>query len=94
MPKRKRPPHRRVELGEHFSEGARLIWVRIAALKMTPSEFVTRKGWRRGSLFKYMHGDQKPNRVWAQLLQTELNIDPSDFDRKPVRTFDLSTKAA
>lgn len=94
MSKTKAGTHHRIAVGPHFNEGARQIWLRLEDLKVTASEFEKSKGWRRGALFKYMHGDQRPNRAWSEILREALDIDPSLYDQKPARAFSLPSRKA
>jgi transcriptional regulator with XRE-family HTH domain len=94
MGRAKRKPHHRTELGGHFSEGARKIWTRLAEKKIAPHQFATDLGWSRSAIFKYMHGDQKPDRTRSLVIEKELGIDPADFDKKPVREFSLAAAKA
>ena len=94
MARTKRAPHHRTKLGDKFSEGSRQIWVRLAKRKLTPTQFELMHGLDRGALFRYMHGDRRPDLGPALFFKRTLGIDPADFNRDPVETFKLPSKAA
>ena len=83
----------RTRFGPHFSEGARLLWTRMARDSMSREALCAKVGCAKGSLLRWMYGDRLPARVEAGKIERALGIPPDAWDRKPSRAFDLPASA-
>lgn len=85
----------REHLGEHFSEGARLLWEKLPKLARewgvrpgsVREELTRRLGAARGTVSRYLYGDRKPDRVQAVKLQELAGIPPATWDAAPKSRF-------
>ncbi len=80
----------RQTLGDRFSEGARLLWLKMQA-----------KGWSQADvraklaaltpktslLSRWLYGDQRPGVEWAFLLQRATGIEASLWSKDATDTF-------
>lgn len=75
----------RTTLGEHFSEGARLLW---GLVREYPSiaAFQREHGFHNGEVARLLYGDLRPNIDRAVKLQA-LGIPPSAWLQKPTKRF-------
>jgi hypothetical protein len=90
MPMANHRSYRR-HLGPKFSEGARLLWVRVeklGSLAKVGAKIKDRTGLGVvGLLPKWLYGDQCPDAVWRARLNTLFRISFTAWDEQPAETF-------
>lgn len=88
----------RTHFGDHFSEGARQLWLALPKLEKrwglvgassVREELQRQIGASRGTLSKYLYGDRRPNLSHAVALHTLAGIAPRLWDEKPAKEFTL-----
>lgn len=87
----------RRHIGPHFSEGARLLWLKLPQLarawgikpESAREELTKRLGAARGTVARYLYGDRKPDRTLASKLQELAGIPAEAWDQAPKQEFRL-----
>jgi hypothetical protein len=73
-------------LDDKFSEGARLLWIAVAAHGWNQAAAAKAIGMPSGQLSKFLYGVRKPGREWATKLHEKLLI--------PLATWDMPSTIA
>lgn len=64
----------RTHLGEHFSEGARLLWAEIEIRGWSQGQLAKAIDAKPGVVPRWLYGDTKPSWDWAARLRDVLGI--------------------
>jgi ribosome-binding protein aMBF1 (putative translation factor) len=88
-----RRPHR-TELGNHFSEGARLLWLAVAARDGSQTVLAHEIHVGVAVLNRWLYGERKPSRQFAAIIEARLGIPASAWDAKVRGRFVLPAVAA
>lgn len=85
----------RQSLGDHFSEGARVLWVSMGREKLSQEGLRRRlnehrdadRPMARGVINRWLYGDRKPDGEGRGMLFKSLGIDPSLWECEPRKPF-------
>lgn len=84
----------RTRLGEKFSEGARLMWLKLAEKKWNVEDLARECGWARGVGYRYLWGDRRPEFAQGKTIERVLGIHPDLFHAAPKRRFNPAAARA
>lgn len=85
---------RRTHLGPHRNEGARQAWLAMERLGLDQSALrakvkrETGQEMSSGLLVKILYCDRRPGVQWAEVFRAVLGIEPLDWYREPVESFE------
>jgi hypothetical protein len=65
----------RVNLGKHFSEGARILWKWLGSEPGRQNQLRTELGMRQGQLTPILYGDHRPKTEIAMRIRRVCGID-------------------
>lgn len=77
----------RTELGPHFSEGARLLWVFMESRGMSQGALMRLLGTKAGVIPRWLYGVTRPGLDWAMKVRDALGIAPEEWTRDPTAPF-------
>lgn len=88
----------RDHLGENFSEGARLLWLKLPKLARgwgvepvsAREELTKRLSAARGTVSRYLYGDRRPDLVQAGKLEEIAGIPMRAWNELPKKPFTLA----
>lgn len=84
----------RRELGERFSEGARLLWVAMRRHELSQEALRTELGRARGVVGHWLRGERLPDGTSRGKLFERFGIKPQAWEQKPTKPFSLDEEAA
>ncbi len=85
---------KRYALGPKFSEGARLLWSEMHRCGLRPADVTRALEASPGVVVKWLYGDRRPGRAWAERIAAEFQISPARWDEPPSQPFVLLDVAA
>lgn len=74
-------------LGPQFSEGSRLLCIKMKAQKLSQASLCERLERGQGVVGRWMRGDRRPDAPSRLLLEKLLGISPASWDARPTRPF-------
>jgi plasmid maintenance system antidote protein VapI len=78
------------DLGEHFSEGSRLLWAVLAENKGLLSEEIrTAIGAGKGTVTRLLYGDRRAGRDLAATIEKVYGIPAASWGQNPKEPFEL-----
>ena len=77
----------RTNLGPHFTEGARRLWLRMGELGWDQPRVSREIGAGGGTLHKLMYGDRKIGLPLANAIKEKLGIDTELWGKAPTEAF-------
>ncbi len=78
---------RRQTLGEHFSEGARQLWLKMQERDWSQTRLKRELGAKDGYVSRWLFGDRKPGLKNAMRIFEVLGIAPTLWDQPPAKAF-------
>lgn len=79
----------RRRLGKKFSEGARLVWIKLKRRKWTQAELARQLGGRdRGTVSHWLYGDTRPDLDALLLFKSVLKIPVEAWAKPPTEPFE------
>lgn len=78
----------RTELGEHFSEGARLLWVGAEERSWSQRRLGRELGAYEGEIMGVLYGDKRPRIEIVAAAERVLGTPASAWVSKPLKAFD------
>ena len=79
----------RTDLGEHFNEGARRLWLAMAKRHETAEDVTRKLGVARGMVGRWLYGDRRPDRLSTQKLVEKYRIPATAWDSPPEVAFEI-----
>lgn len=77
----------RTELGDRFSEGARLLWCVLSDRGWSQGELTRAIGAKPGVVPRWLYGDTKPGWTWATKLRDMFGITFETWTVEPTLPF-------
>lgn len=74
-------------LGAEFSEGARLLWKALAAEGLSQSQGAREVKADTGLFSRWLYGERKPGRTWANAVAERFHVAPNAWDVAPTEPF-------
>jgi len=78
---------RRTELGDHFTEGARLLWDAMERLGFEQYQLEKHIQAPTGLVSRLLYGDQRAGRVWMFKLYNKLGIPLESWNQTSSKPF-------
>lgn len=83
----------RRQLGERFSEGARLLWIAMRRDRLSQETLRTELGRARGVIGHWLRGDRLPDGASRGKLFERFGIKPQAWEQKPKKPFSIEEAA-
>lgn len=77
----------RTELGESFSEGARLLWLAMQERGWSQGQLTKALEAKPGMVSRWLYGDTKPGWDWAEKIREVVGIAFDAWAMKPTASF-------
>ena len=77
----------RTTLGDHFSEGARLLWAALTSRGWSQHDLCRALDMKPGTQSRWLYGDQRPGLVVAVKLHDLLAIPVETWNQAPKQPF-------
>lgn len=74
-------------LGDHFSEGARLLWVALESRGWSQGQMAKAISAKGGVVPRWLYGDTKPSWTWAVTLRETFEIPLEAWTMQPTEPF-------
>lgn len=84
----------RTTMGKHFSEGARMCWLRIARKKWDQAELARRiseatgEPVSSGTVCRWLYGDRRPQLKFLLIFRELLKVPLEAWEQKPTEAFE------
>lgn len=85
---------RKSRLGGHVSAAVPRLWQALKARGWSQGDLARDLGTNSSVVNRWLHGDQKPSRPFAKVLEERYGIDQGDWDTAPRRPFVLQPTEA
>lgn len=79
----------RRHFGNHFNEGARLLWLVLEARGLGPENVTAILNRGRGMSTKWLYGDQRPSGKVRAQIEAEFGVGWMTWDAPPAEVFVL-----
>lgn len=83
----------RRQLGERFSEGARLLWIAMRKHGLSQESLRRDLGRARGVIGHWLRGDRLPDGASRGRLFERFAIKPQAWEQKPTKPFSIEEAA-
>jgi hypothetical protein len=80
----------RTHLGPHFSEGARLVWMRLREIECGIAGGARLAEIDRAQFYRFLHGDRVPSIAEAAKMKRAFGAPIDAWNEKPRRKFSLT----
>ena len=87
-------PSHRSELGEHFNEGARLLWKVLDERECSQLQLQRDLGVPAGVVNRLLYGERRPGLKMALLIEEKFDIPLTSWNEAPKKKFTLPTAKA
>jgi transcriptional regulator with XRE-family HTH domain len=84
----------RTNLGLNFSEGARLLWLKMQRKGWSQTDLAGKLETSSGVVCRWLYGDRRPTLEFALVIQRVLGIAAGLWHAKPVTKFVLPANDA
>lgn len=78
-----------LKIGPRFSEGARLLWLRMTRERLTQESLRTELRLSKGVLSTWLHGTRLPDGPCRGQLFVRFGIPPQAWEEKPAKPFSI-----
>jgi len=83
------PEVRTRRLGRHVSAAVPKLWAALKAKNWSQGDLADRLGTKSSVVNRWLHGDQKPNRKFAQAIALHCGVAVDAWDEEPRKPFEL-----
>jgi plasmid maintenance system antidote protein VapI len=73
----------RRDLGENFCEGSRRLWLAMAERGLDQTGLANLLGTKNSQVNRWLYGERKAGRMWADRIFKALGIERDAWDREP-----------